>query len=48
MAQVWDAAGDQASDPAVEYAEQMLGEMPDTEARDQNLQTPGTNTTTNN
>ncbi|CAE7622770.1 hemA [Symbiodinium sp. CCMP2592] len=29
--EVWDAAGDRAHDPAVEYAEQMLGEMPDTE-----------------
>ncbi|CAE7378441.1 hemA [Symbiodinium sp. CCMP2592] len=32
MAQALDEAGDQAHDPAVEFAEQMLGQMPDTEA----------------
>ena len=32
MAQVLDGAGEQAHDPAVEFAEQMLGQMPDTEA----------------
>lgn len=32
MIQVLDAGADQPHDPAVEFAEQMLGEMPSTEA----------------
>ena len=48
MTQALRGPAEEEHDPAVEYAEQMLGEMPGTEATDQNLHPPGINTTTSN